>query len=158
MSILLPKKATRRAALRGMLGGGAVTVALPFLDAHLNNNGNALAATGAPLPLRLGTWYWGMGHTPGHAIEEKRETGPGIGFKEETSALKAVEGWINHFSGFNMPLDGHQNYTHFTGWVANRTGSAPTRQGEIPAPTFDLLVGDVGYKRILSPGFKSCFI
>jgi len=143
MSILLPKQSTRRAALRGLLGGGVVTAALPFLDAHLNANGTALAATGAPLPLRLGTWYWGMGHTPGHAIAEKHETGPGIGFKEETQSLKSVEQWINHFSGFNMPLDGRQNYTHFTGWVANRTGSAPTRQGEIPAPTFDLLVGDV---------------
>ncbi len=143
MSILLPKKSTRRAALRGLLGGGVVTAALPFLDAHLNTNGTALAATGAPLPLRLGTWYWGMGHTPGHAIAERHETGVGIGFKEETQALKSVEQWINHFSGFNMPLDGRQNYTHFTGWVANRTGSAPTRQGEIPAPTFDLLVGDV---------------
>jgi hypothetical protein len=143
MSILLPKPAPRRAALRGLLGGGAVTMALPFLDAHLNNSGTALAATGAPLPLRFGTWYWGMGHTPGHAIAEKRETGPGIGFKEETEALKPLESWLNHFSGFNMPLDGRQNYTHFTGWVVNRTGSAPTRNGEIPAPTMDLLVGDL---------------
>jgi hypothetical protein len=143
MSILLPKPAPRRAALRAMFGGGAVTMALPFLDAHLNTNGTALAATGAPLPLRMGTWYWGMGHTPGHAIEERRETGPGIGFLEETEALKPYGEWLNHFSGFNMPLDGRQNYTHFTGWVANRTGSAPKRQGEIPAPTIDLLVGDV---------------
>ncbi|MBM3515753.1 MAG: DUF1552 domain-containing protein [Alphaproteobacteria bacterium] len=143
MTVLLPRQTPRRAALRGLLGGGAVTLALPFLDAHLNNNGTALAATGAPLPLRFGTWYWGMGHTPGHAIVEKRETGLGIGFIEETEALKPYESWLNHFSGFNMPLDGRQNYTHFTGWVVNRTGSAPTRQGEIPAPTLDLLVGDV---------------
>jgi hypothetical protein len=143
MTIVLPRPIPRRAALRGVLGGAAVTLALPILDCQLNQNGSAFAATGAPLPIRFGTWYWGMGHTPGHAIAEKRETGPGIGFLEETEALKPVMGMLNHFSGFNMPLDGRQNYTHFTGWVANRTGSAPTRQGEIPAPTFDLLVADV---------------
>ena len=31
--------------LRGMLGGGAVAVGLPFLDYFLDNNGAALAAT-----------------------------------------------------------------------------------------------------------------
>ena len=36
-----------------------------------HRNGTALAATGAPLPLRFGTWYWGLGHTPGHAITPK---------------------------------------------------------------------------------------
>jgi hypothetical protein len=37
---------TRRTALRGMLGGGLVSVALPFLDCFLDVNGTALAATG----------------------------------------------------------------------------------------------------------------
>jgi hypothetical protein len=143
MSILIPRPRSRRGLLRSLLGGGAVTLGLPFLDCHLNDSGTALAATGAPLPVRLGTWYWGMGHTPGHAIAEKRQTGPGIGFLEETEALKPFMSQLNYFGGFNMPLDGRSNYTHFTGWVVNRTGSAPNKSGEIPAPTFDLLVADV---------------
>jgi hypothetical protein len=142
MSVLLPRKIDRRALLKGSLGGAAVGVALPFLDCTLNDSGTALAATGAPLPVRFGTWYWGMGHTPGHAIAEKRETGKGIGFLEETKSLKPYEEYLNFFGGFATPLDGRSNYTHFTGWVASRTGTAPSRNQEIPAPTLDILAAD----------------
>ncbi len=50
----------RRKVLKGMLGGCAVNVALPLLNCFLNGNGTALAA-GAPIPLRFGTWQWGLG-------------------------------------------------------------------------------------------------
>lgn len=142
MSVLLPRPVTRRSVLRGALGGLSAGVSLPFLDAFLNENGTALAATGAPLPVRFGTWYWGLGHTPGHAIEPKTRTSEGIGFLTECEALKPHAKWLNYFGGFNMPLDGRSNYTHFSGWVASRTGSAPASNSEIPAPTLDLLIAD----------------
>jgi hypothetical protein len=128
--------------LRGVLGGASVSVALPFLDFFLNENGTALGATGAPLPLRFGTWYWGLGHTPGHAITPKTQTSPGINFLEECKALIPLTPYLNFFGGFNMPLDGHSNYTHFTGWVASRTGTSPSTNSEIAAPTLDLLIAD----------------
>ncbi|MDX2145560.1 MAG: DUF1552 domain-containing protein [Rhodospirillaceae bacterium] len=143
MSILLPKPTTRRGALRGLLGGTAVAVSLPFLDSFLTDNGKALAATGAPLPLRFGTWYWGLGHTPGHAIVPKRQTSEGIEFLQECKPLERVREHLNFYGGFNMPLDGRSNYTHFTGWVASRTGTAPSGNNDIPAPTLDLLISDV---------------
>ena len=34
------------------------------------------------------------------------------------------------------------NYVHHSGWVASRTGSAPPNTGDVPAPTFDLLIAD----------------
>lgn len=142
MTVLIPRKANRREMLKGTLGGAAVGVALPFLDCFLTDNGTALAATGAPLPVRFGTWYWGLGHTPGHAITPKTQTSAGIDFLEETKALKPWEKYINFYGGFNMPLDGRSNYTHFTGWVASRTGSAPSGNNDIPAPTLDLLIAD----------------
>ncbi len=141
MSFLIPRPMTRRTALRGMLGGSAVQVALPFLDCFLNENGTALAATGAPLPVRFGTWYWGMGHSP-NAYKAKAETCQGIEFNEETSALIRHKDNISLMSGFNMPLDGGSNFTHWTGWVGSRTGSAPQSTTDIPAPTFDLLIAD----------------
>ncbi len=143
MSILLPRPHPRRRFLRGLLGGGAVGVALPFLDCFLNDNGTALAATGAPIPVRFGTWYWGMGHTPGHAIVEKTQTSPGIGFLSETEALKPFENELSFFSSYGMPLDGRSNYTHFTGWVGTRTGTVPQRNREIEDTTLDLLIADV---------------
>ena len=142
MSILIPRKVPRRRFLRGLLGGGVVSVSLPLLDCFLNDSGTALAATGNPIPVRFGTWYWGMGHTPGHAIGPKTQSGPGIRFLEETQALQPWEDQLNFFSGFGMPLDGRSNYTHFTGWVGNRTGTVPQKEGEISAPTLDLLIAD----------------
>ncbi len=59
--MLLPRKAmTRRTLLRGLLGGTAVTVALPVLDAMLDDTGRALAG-GGDLPTRFGVWFWGNG-------------------------------------------------------------------------------------------------
>lgn len=54
----------RRRVLRGVLNGAAVTVALPILDCMLNDSGTAFAATGQPLPVRFGTWFWGLGIDP----------------------------------------------------------------------------------------------
>ena len=51
----------RRAMLRGMLGGSAISVGLPPLDVFLDGNGQAFAADKAPLPVRFGTWFWGCG-------------------------------------------------------------------------------------------------
>ena len=142
MTFLIRKKIARRDWLRGTIGGAAVGVALPFLDAFLNDSGTALAATGAPLPVRFGTWFWGLGHTPGYAVKAKTTTSPGITFLKECEALIPYEKEMNYFGGFNMPLDGRSNYTHFSGWVASRTGTAPSSSVEIPAPTLDLLVSD----------------
>ena len=141
MSVLLPSKSSRRQVLRSMMGGGVVSLTLPFLDCFLNGNGTALAS-GAPLPVRFGTWYWGMGHTPDRAVKVKTSTSPGIEFLDETKALIPFKDKLNYFANFNMPLDGRSNYTHHSGWVVNRTGSAPEAGGDIPAPTLDLLIAD----------------
>lgn len=50
----------RRTMLRGMLGGTAVALALPPLEAMLNGNGDAYAG-GEPLPRRFVTWFFGNG-------------------------------------------------------------------------------------------------
>lgn len=125
-----------------MLGGGAVYLALPYLNCFLNGNGTALAATGQPLPVRFGTWFWGLGHTPGHSIEEQTATTQGIKFLEGCQALVPYEKYMNFYGGFNAPLDGQGNYTHYSGMVASRCGTAATYNGDIPAPTLDMLVMD----------------
>jgi hypothetical protein len=139
--VLLKRPVPRRTLLRGLLQGAAVSIALPFLDSFLDDSGKALAS-GAPLPVRFGTWFWGCGHTPDQAIVERATTGPGIRFLEECAPLQPFADKINVFTGFNTPLDGQSNYVHHSGWVASRTGMAPTITGEIPGPTFDLLIAD----------------
>ena len=58
-------KLSRRRVLRGMLGGAAFSVGLPFLDCFLDSRGAALAATRSPLPVCFGTWFYGCGLNPG---------------------------------------------------------------------------------------------
>src|SRR5687768_10095413 len=51
---------SRRNFLRGSLSGVAFSVALPLFEQQLNGNGTAYAQ-GAQLPVRFGTWFWGLG-------------------------------------------------------------------------------------------------
>lgn len=134
----------RRNILNGMMRGAAVAVSLPFLDLHLDGNGEALAATGSPIPTRFGTWFWGCG------VNEKRffpdHTGTDFTFKEETAALTALKDKITIFSGFNAMLDGQPNLTHWSGIMTTLGGTVPTKggngQGVAPATTLDCLVAD----------------
>ena len=135
----MTKKFSRRRALKGLVNGAAVTVALPFLDCFLNNSGTALAS-GAPLPVRFGTWFWGLGFNPGRGVSTK--TGPDIEFLEECQPLVPYKRHINYFSNFNTPLDAKTTTVHFTGWVSCRTGTVPNSGSEIPAPTLDVLIAD----------------
>jgi hypothetical protein len=133
-------KFDRRTALKGMLGGGAVSVALPFLDCFLNTNGTALAATGAPLPIRFGTWFWGCGLTPGRWIPQK--IGAGYDMAPELKPLEAFKDRLTIFSGFKANTDGKGAVPHYTGSMSIMTGAAPKEQGMVEAPTFDTMVAD----------------
>lgn len=134
------KKLTRRSLLRGAVHGMGVGIGLPLLDLFLNDHGTALAS-GAPLPVRFGTWFWGLGHTPGRGM--KTLQGTDYEFIDECLPLEPYRaGYINYFSSFNVPLDGNASAVHFTGWVAQRTGSVPSGFGDIPAPTLDTLIAD----------------
>jgi len=131
---------TRRTALKGLLNGAAVTVALPLLDIFLDGNGQALA-NGAPLPTRFGVWFWGLGVNPSRFFPDK--VGPDYDLKVELAPIKPFQSKINVFSDFQCPLDGHPNFPHGSGGTAIRTGMAATGGGTFPGPSFDVLIGDV---------------
>ena len=80
---------TRRNILRGMMRGSAVAVALPLLDIFLDDNGEALAASGAPIPTRFGTWFWGCGINAARWIPDK--VGADYDLKAELVADWAVQ-------------------------------------------------------------------
>lgn len=118
--------ATRRNVLRGMMGGAAVSVGLPFLDCFLNTNGTALAATGAPLPVAFGTFFWGCGLNPGRW--EPKTIGKGYDMNIETAALQPFRDRMNVISGMKVFLDGKGARPHFTGEMAILTGDVPREQ------------------------------
>jgi hypothetical protein len=131
---------SRRTALRGMMNGAAITVGLPLLDLFLDGNGEALAATGAPLPVRFGCWFWGLGVNPTRWFPDK--PGKDYDLKPELDPIRAYQHKINVLGNFNVPLDGAPNLPHSSGGIGIRTGKAALSEGGLPAPSFDVLIGD----------------
>lgn len=129
-------KWNRRRVLKGMLNGVGVSVALPFLECFLNVNGTALAS-GRPMPVRFGTWGFGLGGTSD--IFVPRKTGANYDLPEEIAAWAPVRDDINLFSNGSAFPDSSPNRNHFTGWVVSRTGVAP-EVDSVPAETIDVTV------------------
>ncbi|HLG86764.1 MAG TPA: DUF1552 domain-containing protein [Alphaproteobacteria bacterium] len=130
----------RRSLLRGILAGMAVSVPLPLLDCFLNGNGTALADTGAPLPIRFGTWFWGLGVTPGRWLPTK--SGLDFDILPELKPIEQFKQYINVLSGFDVRLDGHVNVAHKTGLMGCRTGAVPVKDGDYPATSIDVLISN----------------
>ena len=129
----------RRRVLRGMLNGGAVTVALPLLNVFLNGNGTALAS-GEPMPVRFGTWSWGLGMNSKVFIPKK--TGPNFDLPEEIASWAPVRDHINLFTNFTAFRDNNPLLCHTSGWVIQRTGSSPKDGTDIPGETLDVTIAN----------------
>lgn len=127
----------RRRVLRGMLGGSAVTVGLPLLNVFMNGNGDALA-DGSPLPVRFGTWGWGLGMS--EKIFVPKQTGANWELPEEIESLQKVQKHINLFTNFNGFRDAAPNLCHTTGWIILRSGAAPLTNNDRPNETIDVTV------------------
>ncbi len=145
--MVLIRKLNRRTALRGMLGGTAVSVGVPLLDCFLNANGTALAASGEPLPVCFGTWFWGLSFTPGRW--EPKTVGPNFEMNVELEALTPFKKKMNIFSGMKAFLDGQAAQPHSSGTQAILTGTVRPGQGLNPqlggqgsAPSIDSLIAD----------------
>ncbi|MFD1613200.1 DUF1552 domain-containing protein [Sphingomonas tabacisoli] len=131
----------RRTMLRGAVNGAAVAIGLPLLDLFLDGNGEALAATGAPLPVRFGTWFWGLGVNPPRWFPDA--AGPDYELKPELAPIAPLKHKINVFGNFSVPLDGAPNLPHASGGPAIRTGRALEADRGLPGESFDVSIGDV---------------
>lgn len=133
-------KLSRRGALRGIMNGAAITVGVPLLDIFLDGNGTALAATGAQVPIRFGTWFWGLGVNPSRWFPSK--AGANYELKPELAPIKDFQSKINILGNFNVMLDGAPNLPHASGGPAIRTGRALTAERGLPGESFDVTIGD----------------
>jgi len=111
---------TRRRILKGAVAGSAITVGLPILDCLLNTNGTAFAATGAPIPTRFGSWFWGLGLGEGNWVP--KTAGADYELPVQLQSLKPFQKKLNLFSGSEVFLDGQANQTHFSGVQGFMTG------------------------------------
>ena len=129
---------TRRSILRGMLGGTAVSVALPFLDCFLNDNGTALAS-GAPLPPVFGSWFQNLSLNPGRWKPDR--IGAGFQNNVELKILDPFRERMNVISGSKYFLDGRPLETHVSGVQIATMGSLPF--GPTSDPSLDTFIAEV---------------
>lgn len=133
------KSLNRRRILQGVVGGSAVTVGLPLLNCLLNGNGTAMA-DGTPMPIRFGTWTWGLGVS--RAIFNPKKVGTDYELPEEIACLEPVRKRINVFSDYIAYRDASPNMCHFTGWVITRSGQCPETREDRPGETLDVTVAN----------------
>lgn len=133
------KTVARRSILRGAIAGASVGVSLPLLDCFLNDNGTALAATGAALPVVFGTWFQPLSFTPGRWLPDA--VGRGYVTKPELVPLDAFKARMNLISGLKYFMDGRPVETHITGPQIAMSGAIPV--GAVAEPSIDNLVADV---------------
>jgi hypothetical protein len=133
----------RRRFLKGVLGGSAVVVGLPFLDLFLDGHGEALAS-GAPIPTRFGTWFWGCGVNEDRWFPDK--VGADYDIKPELAPIAPFKPKVTVFSGFNCVLGAQPNLAHWSGVMATLAGAAPSQggmgSGSTDYPTLDTIVAD----------------
>jgi hypothetical protein len=134
----------RRRVLKGMLGGSAVYLGLPALDVFLNGNGTAFA-DGAKLPVRFGTYFWGLGLTDtptGGSRWVPKTTGPGYEITPELEALRPVKDKVSVFSGFRAIPYGRANLVHWSGHASILSGVCPAASTRFDGPSLDTKVAD----------------
>ena len=135
----------RRSMMRGLLGGAGVCVGIPALDMFLDGNGQAWA-DGKPIPVRFGTYFWGLGLTDTPTGGSRWVPGK-TGFSyEETPELKSIADLrhkVSVFSGFRVIGDGKPNIVHWSGHASILAGGAPALNGVMEGPSFDSKIADV---------------
>jgi hypothetical protein len=145
---MITTKIRRRTLLRGLLGGSAVSLALPTLDAMLNGNGTAFAQGGGPLPRRLGIFFWGNGvrlkfWTPA--------TSPTWQLTPSLMPLAPVKDYVSVVSGLDIKIP--RARVHHTGTIGILSGApvvvqprgTATYRSTFSRPSLDQLVAaDLG--------------
>jgi len=136
-------KLPRRTVLRGMVGGSAVAVGLPLLEAMLNTHGDALAE-GSDLPLRFISFYW----ADGIVIPEWEppDTGAGYTLSPQLQPLDGeIKNYVSVISGMRNQYNGtflthHEGMCGFSGHPIQPTGGL---NSNATGPTIDQVIADV---------------
>ena len=138
----MKKPLSRRTFLRGVLGGTAIALGLPPLEAFFNSSGTAYA-NGAT-PRRFGMFFWGNGILPERWIPT--DTGPDWTLSEQLLPLAAVRDHVTLLSG--MEVKTGNPLAHVSGPAGLLTGTAPIVRGDeytFAGPTLDqVMAAEIG--------------
>ncbi len=129
----------RRRFLRGVLGGAAVSVALPFFEFQFDATGKALAS-GSAFPKRFGLFFWGNGIIPKLWVPEK--TGNDYALSYLLEPLAPIKSRMTLVTGTALRVPNIE--PHFSGMSGVLTGTPllfkPGGDYTFPAPTVDQLI------------------
>jgi len=143
MHYLSRKPLNRRTVLRGLLGGAAIGVALPPLEAFFNANGTAYAACGN-FPKRFGMYFWGNGVLPERWIPST--TGADFVISDALAPLADFREYLTVLSGFEVKTD--NPIAHGSGPGGFFSGHPLIVNGEdytFAAPTIDqIMAAEIG--------------
>jgi hypothetical protein len=130
------KKLHRRTVLRGLLGGGLVTIGLPFLEAF---NRRASAAPDS-FPKRFGMFYWGNGMLPEFWVP--KSTGTTYELSPTLAPLAKHKPKISVVTGMKVPIV--NAVPHFSGPIGFFSGSPPLAGDNeaFAAPTIDQVIAN----------------
>ncbi len=151
-------KLTRRAVLRGLVGGALTTVALPFFESL----GGRARASGGLAPKRFMLYFWGNGIQPARWIPA--DSGPDWTLSEQLQPLAPVKDAISLITGLEVKTPNDD--AHISGPGGFLTGHPTIMKGggdwTFAAPTLDQLVasavgGDTLYRSLevgIQPGVR----
>lgn len=154
------KKLNRRSALRGLLGGGLVTIGLPIFDALLNDTATAFA-DGDALPKRFGLFFWGNGVLP--EIWSPKATGDTWELSPTLLPLAEMKAKLSVISGMKVPIA--NAVPHLSGPIGLLSGAPALAadkeafaRASIDQVIAEAIGGDTRFKSLevgVQPGVKS---
>ena len=103
---------TRRTLLRGILGGAAVTLALPLWSAFSTPTEAPMRIRVIGLPMRFGLFTWGNGVVPERWVPSKQGSGDEWELSDELAPLAPHKEHITVITGLNVPFSG-EGEPHF---------------------------------------------
>lgn len=144
-------KLSRRHVLRGLAGGAAVTVALPPLEAMMNDTGTAYA-NGEDLPLRFISFFWGNGII--NSRFEPTITGPDWELTEQLAPFGPIKDYVSVLTGIMNrcanQITHHEGMTAFSGYTFQPSGG-PGFSSNYGGPTIDQVIADAIAARVTTP-------
>src|ERR1700741_5349884 len=94
----MKRRVGRRAVLRGLAYGGAISVGSPLFECMLDSSGKAMA-DGAPLPKRFGVFFWGNGVRMAKYLPS---TTGAYTLTETLAPLMNVKDYVSIVSGYDI--------------------------------------------------------
>jgi hypothetical protein len=125
----------RRTLLKGLLGGAAVSIGLPPLEAFINANGTAYAGGGTSFPKRFGVFFWGNGVLP--ARWDPTAEGADYALTPQLMPLAALKSDFTVISGTRVLTT--NSSPHLSGPAGLFTGDA-LRGGTVTRPSIDQVI------------------